>query len=284
MRERTIHSTRRTETTPDGVNIIAREFNALAPHPAPSQGGRLVPTRGVNKILIEAPDETGNGIVLYECDPCGKTFATAMSTRSHLVSHNSTNTAPDYDVKTMKTLVAIVTKYKTARVRGYCEKAAEELNTLGVTRRDGQPWHASGVSHAYNHWKDRPEVKRSRKTQAVPLVDGKPLPPPVNTTRAVKTAVKRAIDERRSREIELGVYPVDVGNVSWPNPSREQIIEMLRQLTRTLGSVTTVLNNVIPALSGLAEPTPPEQLEELRMKAAQYDAISAALRGLQNGG
>jgi hypothetical protein len=266
---------RTTLVTPDGLAIIAREYNAQAPHPHPSRGHQLVATSGINKILVDpGPDDAGvgptDGVELYECDRCGKTADRPTSIVGHMPSHNPTRLEPLYPTKTLRIVVETVDKYKRARVRGYCERAATELTTLGVERRDGDAWSASNVSALYNHWKDRPEIRRRR----------------TSTPRAVPARrVAPASAERTKKMMTTEPTPAETLSVDGEryvsSLSRRlrtfSPIERLHYIRGELFALGVTLETVIRELGessvGVTE------LAELRAKAAKWDQVSGLLNG-----
>lgn len=256
--------TRETDLTPDGRPIIAREYNAHAPHPHPAHEGRLVPTRGINKILVADPVKT-DGVELYECDHCGKTADRAVSVLSHLPSHNPAKHEPNYDVKVLRALVDVVSKYKKARVRGYCERAAEELNTLGFTLRDGRRFTSNNVSQLYNHWKDRPEVTR-RRTAERRAKSGDTENAAASRTVSPHSP-KRAVVSPVSPQSPLAA----VTDADHP------IVQKLAELAAGIGDVALQLAKVTQELAAL--PIGEDTSADLREKAAKYDQLAGLLRG-----
>lgn len=82
------HEPMKATHTPLGYLIIAREYNVKCPHPHPSFGP--VPTRNINRIrVVNGPNDTSNGIELYECDVCGYTSEAAIKVRAHLGKHSA---------------------------------------------------------------------------------------------------------------------------------------------------------------------------------------------------
>jgi hypothetical protein len=263
MRREVVHSTRATDVTPDGRPIIAREYNTLAPHPHQSQNGRLVPTRGINKLLVSdstAPDRL-DGVELYECDECGDVFDAAMSARGHLPSHNPVTHAPDTDIRVLRQLVATANKYRVAGKRGFCERTAAELNQLGVPTRSGEPWNPSQVSSLYRHWRDRPELKRVRTTRTPASTAPKTTPEPPNDSDSV------------------GVDVVAV------NGDCDAVADHLRKLAAAVSSAMSRIElslhnaaSMVQREATRATNVTPAELAELRAKADQYDQLAKALR------
>jgi hypothetical protein len=269
-RQTATSGTRESAETPDGRKIFAREYAALAPHPHPRQNGRLVATRGVNKILVLSDEGVNDdeGVELYECDECGKTAPKVLSIVGHLPTHNPASKAPDYDVKIMRMLVDIVTKYRNARVRGYCERAATELNTLRVARRDGQEWNAGNVSALYNHWKDRPEVTRRRVTD--------------RRTRGTAAGGRNGATEKRvttSSVVSSGSrFAAPRRTVRDSRPAPDDALVRLGDLAHSL----VLLADELTTLAGKLTQSPAvadAEVAELREKASRWDAVAGLLRG-----
>lgn len=263
-RQRVVSESSRTSTkTRDGRSIIAREYNAQAPHPAPSQAGRLVASKGINKLLVDpgaagTDDERETGVELYECDPCGWTAENAISVRAHLASHNPARTEPDYDVRTMRLLVATVTKYKKSGRRNYAELAAAELNTLGVKPRSRDRWLAQNVSRLFRDWKDRPEVKRAR---------------------AARTTLSDISEERVTVPLKSGETRSTPSHVS-PLPDHP-LVGKLSQLATEISRAASSLADLVDEVADMpltGDVLTPGELEALRAKAAKYDVIAGALR------
>lgn len=239
--------TRTATHTPDGHQVVERQYNSEAPHPHPDHGGRLVATTGLNQIL------TGDGDVLAECDECGYTNENPRGVVAHFTSHNGNKTGPDYDIKTLRVIVATTDKYKTAHRRNFAELAAAELNEIKVRTRGGRPWTAAAVSSLWRRWKDDERVMSSRRR--------------VPASRAVHPAktMPRIYDERES-SLPLS----DPLTVRAATSMRETLItigETLRTLVSEVDALTvTVYNSVDPT-----------ELAELRQKAQELDDMKRIL-------
>lgn len=141
----------RTETrTPDGRQIIARE-PALIPHPHPKMNGKLVPFAGVTKVLLD--DETEQ----YECDECGKLFATGRSATAHMPSHRERE--PMYSPDVIRHVVREVKIALRDGRRNYMQVAAARLNEAQVPTVKGNPWTTGAVSNVYLAYKDQVRVR-----------------------------------------------------------------------------------------------------------------------------
>ena len=137
---------RTAKTTPDGRAIADRTPNAKAPHPHPSQGGALVPTQGINEILLE------DGTVLVECDDCGKTFDTARSAVAHRPSHNPSRHGPRYPERTLRLIAREVVIAGGSGRRGTMETVAVVLNERGVKTIKGGTWNGPMVGGVYHRY------------------------------------------------------------------------------------------------------------------------------------
>lgn len=251
----------RTETqTPDGRVIIAREHGVLLPHPHPTQGGRLVPTRGVNNILVADSADAENGDELYECDMCGKVDVNPLSIRGHMSSHNAATKKPDYDPAVLRTVIETVTKYREARVRGYAERTATELNDLGMMTSRGKAWTATAVSGVYNHWKDHPDFRRRRTVTRKPRT---PATPPAAIATPVSKQPQREVSPRRK---------VTVSADASTQLLHDQLCTAARQIEHLAGVVTGLAHAVAQL------PTVDTVSDELRAKAAKYDQLLGILK------
>lgn len=252
MARRHVTGGTRTETRmPDGTPIIERQHNVEHRHPHPSQNGRLVATRGLNLVLTET------GETFHECDECGWIAEKAGSVVAHMTGHNPSKSEPDHDLPVLKTVCKIVAKYKRARVRGYCEKAATELNDLGVKNMSGKPWTASQVSYLWKRWGSDPLVKPARTSRAVPLEGGGQVVAAAEVeTHPTRAQAARAASRRRGS--------------SDPHGDLLTVIEMLSEAGRTLQRVTTALAKGVTVSDS--------ELDELRQKAARFDEISQMTR------
>lgn len=262
-RVKAVSETRTETATPDGRTIIAREYNALTPHPHPSQGGRLVPTRGVNKLLVLSLDrpDTEDGVELYECDACGKIDASALSVRGHVSSHNPAKNAPDYAEATIRTVIETVTKYREAKVRGYAEHTAAELNSLGVKTIKGASWTAGAVSNMYGRYKDDPRFRR-RRTVARRSQTGD----------AEKRKTLREVSPKRT--VTSPVSPqsplADITDADHP------VVQKLAELAAGIGDMALRLAKVTQELAAL--PIGEDVSADLREKAAKYDQLLGILK------
>lgn len=255
----------RTETqTPDGRAIIAREHGVLTPHPHPTQGGRLVSTRGVNKILVADPGDAENGDELYECDMCGKVDEDPLSIRGHLSAHNPSRKMPDYDPTVLRRVIETATKYREAKVRGYAERTASELNALGVKTFRGGPWTANTVSSIYNHWKDHPDFRRRRTVTRKPRTSARgTAATPAATATPVTERPQREVSPRRKVTVSVDARP-------------QYLYDELRAAARQIEHLASVVDGIADVVATL--PIVDDVSDELRAKAAKYDQLLGMLK------
>jgi len=150
---------RANKTTPDGIEIIARE-PALGPHPHPSQKGKMVPFSGVSKVLL------ADGTEGYECDFCGDIKDTARQVTSHRSGKHTKSPKRATDVETVKTVLRVLAheraKAKADGRRDFNSPTAEELNRRGLRTYHGQPWTADTVHSLYQKYKATYKVRTPR--------------------------------------------------------------------------------------------------------------------------
>lgn len=238
---------KRTEaSTPDGIEIISREHNTLVSHPHPRFKGKLVPTNGINKILLA--DER----VMYECDFDGWYRDSALSVRAHLVSHGTTFTDPDYSIEILRKVIRTANKYKKERVHNYAQKTADELNTLNVPTVTGASWTPGNVSSLYARWRDDDRVKITR----TPRQD---TPTTSATTAALATEVMGKRPGSRTRKT--------ADDVTFST----QLLRLSDQLQLAAATAAKLSRDIAKL------PVAVHDLEELRDKAERYDQLAATL-------
>ncbi len=153
----------KTTTTSDGVEILAVQ-QACAPHPHPSQNGKIVPFNYVEELLLA--DGTTRFRCAYPVESgrlCGKdTFTEVKSVPAHQSSHSERG--PQYPEETLRTLVLTVRACHRMGYRDYQERAAAELNKNKVPTLSGEPWTAQQVSQLFSRYKDvfRTHVRQAR--------------------------------------------------------------------------------------------------------------------------
>jgi hypothetical protein len=242
----------------NGVPVLQRQ-QALLPHPHPSHGGKLVPTRGVTQVLLE------NGFEFHECDyNCGKTSENGRSLLSHLTSHNTGRRDPDYPAEVLEKIVTVAREERTRGFRNYCERTAMRLNAAGLTMLSGQPFNAENISHLYNSHKDRfPERRRGpgrpRKSPVPDLPEqqrvaaASPSPSPAPSPRATRTQA-----------------PARTMTASTPAGLIAQIEHGLAEARRNLKQVEDYIFALVTDLNAQA-PADPEVVEKARL----YDEMRA---------
>lgn len=223
----------------NGVAVVQRS-PALLPHPNPSQGGRLVASRGVTHVLLE------NSYEFFECDyrDCGWTAENPRSVLAHLTSHNPSKREPDYDENTLKKLVQIAHEERAVGFRGYCERTAERLNALGLTRTDGGPFAPENVSYLYSRHRDRYPARRRR-----------------GSTKVAVTPKEKTKTKTKTNDLQ-------------PHTLAERIQAGLDQVRAELDQVERQLHMLQAAL----DRNPPADAE-LARKAARYDELVQRLTG-----
>lgn len=143
-----------TSTEIDGVAVVARA-SAQLPHVNPRMPlGATMSVADVNEVRL------ADGRTLFECDPCGKRFSTARQTLGHLPSHSPNSHKPQYDERTIRTVLRTVEKFRGQR--GYCQLAANELNRIGIKPRRAEKWAANVVSQLYSRYRSEYHVRVKR--------------------------------------------------------------------------------------------------------------------------
>jgi len=153
-----VSEARKQITHLDDLEIISRE-PALIPHPAPSQKGRLVPTTGVEHVLLEDGTETNI------CSECGWSNNNGRAVVAHMASGHGTAAPSQYSDGQLRCLMREVQRAKNQGVRNYAEVAAARLNEMGMRPAQGETMTAQIVSNLYNAHKDRVGPVRVRKTR-----------------------------------------------------------------------------------------------------------------------
>jgi hypothetical protein len=239
------------ERTPQGLLISDRQHNVASPHPHPDQGGRLVPTTGLNLVMLE------DGTTLYECDECGQLREKSLSVISHMTSHNTSKGAPNYDIKTLRQLVALATNWKELHVRGFAEKTARELNDLGYVTLQGDAWTANHVSRLFAKWKSDPRMRVRRATKRAEPKTPAPWP---------------STPELRARTQADLIVPTD--------ERVRSIFQDIRNAREIIITVAGRLDDLSHELGELAvgQQIDPTELKLLREKAQRWDDLRASLR------
>lgn len=283
--------------TIDGRTVIARQ-PALTPHPHPSQNRRLVPTTGVDELLLE------DGSTTYECVECGKMFYAAISARAHMTSHNPAKTNPAYPWDTLALVVHYVEERRAEHgVRNSCVEVAARLTTEGVPAGRSGTWSANIVSHVYVRWSGHPEVRRRvialRRTSAAArhasgVASAVALAGRRRTRgreRAVVPAGAEALTRRSpapeppvSEPPEVAAADVPAPDVTLPDERvelryrRPELAEAVQRMTGLCNDLVAAVREVwtladrADRLAQVLDVTP-EDLAELRAKAAWVDSL-----------
>lgn len=137
----------RTPSHINGVPVIAIE-QALAPHPHPSHNGKMVPFRGVYKVLL------GDGTETYLCAgteqaPCDKTDSNPKAIASHRAGmHPKSPRAKSlYPDAVLRRVLTEAVKARRAGVRGHLQRAAEAMNASQFRPLNGDTW-TDGMIHS----------------------------------------------------------------------------------------------------------------------------------------
>lgn len=227
-----------TSTHVNNVEVVARE-RATAPHPNPSQNGRIVEIGGVTKVLL------ADGTELFECDECGKSFDRVQSTVSHMGSHNPNSHKPDYAPEVIRTVIRAVRRYEHKRNK--CELAAEELNAKNIVPLRTERWTGMLVSSLYNRYKDVYKVRVRR------IGDDTPTTVTKETSRTKSQAQTQA------------------------QITRDDLLATVDQLSHTLDQAASALQLVRDGIASLPEPV--EVDPEIVVKAAKWDAAQSLFSG-----
>lgn len=227
-----------TQRTSDGHVIIAAE-QALAPHPHPSQNGRLVPFSYVTELLLE------NGDTRYRCDypvssgkTCGKDTFTKVSSVSPHMSGAHGDRGSMYPEETLRVLVRLFRTFKEAGRRNYAELTAEELTKRGVPTLDGDPWTSTQVSALFAVYGDRIRT-HVRQSQLDLARGGDP---------ASKTTKTEKADPRGSDEVTPATRPAQPA----PAPTTPTRDTSLAALDRRTTELTRRITQMFDAYRQLA--------------------------------
>lgn len=253
---------RATLFTPDGQAIVTREYNALTPHPHPKQNKRLVPTAGVNRILVDHPDHT-DGLIQFECDTCGKVADTAMSIRGHMSSHNENRGQPKYALTDLAVIVAAV-EWVRQRIycRNYSEIAARILNETNVKRVGVEGvWTADAVSKIYTTYANDTAV-RGKVIRAWRTIDASFASTYVNDTSSVNTVTNAPPRLDDTRHVDARVHG---------------IIALCETIEKSLNGLAGDMLTVIQELSKL--PVIDADITDLRAKAEKLETLQRLLGG-----
>lgn len=249
----------------DGREIIARDV-AYAPHPHPGQNGRLVPTTGVEHVLLNDSTETNI------CVECGWHNDNARAVVAHMSGkHSETRGPSQYSDLVMRTIIREVLRAKKGGYRNYAQVAAEALNTLGVKPKQGERFTSQIVSNLYAHHASRYPDVRVRNVIAGP---------PHMTEAAAK--VRRAVDDvpetvmviedlsavqAEAKEAILSGFDTEKSEPLHANP---RIAKTMR--TARINRIHRMLHDLAQELTFLDR-----EWETLTQKAKAYDKLRETL-------
>ena len=254
-----------------GVAVIQRQ-PGLAPHPHPSQGGRLVETRGVTHVLLANDHE------FYECAVrnCTKQSQSAGSIVAHLSAHNPANSEPNYDVATIRAVLRVAAEEREVGFKNYAVRAADRLNAmLNVERLDKKPWSPESVSRmwARHHEKYGPQrVRRQQVRRTVPVA-ASVEPPKRDTPTTTPFSAKPGIIKTRS----ASATPVPTVASLEARGARlfHHIDDQKQRLERIADSLTEFLAAAQALVNDCGQRD--ELDEETVRKAKQFDRLMGAL-------
>lgn len=258
-----VEQTRTATHTPDGLTVIAREYNTLVPHPHPKMEGRLVATRGVNQILVleEGPGADPNGGKLYECDNCGKTAQTGQSIVSHMPSHNPAKFTSPYDHRVLRRIMDIAHEERAKTTKDYCVRTIARLDEEGIKPLKVEKWTDHALSSLYLRWKDDPRY-RVRK--------------PRTTTRRATT-----VPGSRTRGVDftqVTVSPAPSVDIRVPRTALTGAAAAMQQLGESIADCAAEMSKIINVLRRVAESLPNIDVTDLQRKAQRYDELASMLR------
>lgn len=247
-------SARTSEITPEGYTIIAREYNALSPHPNPSQQGRLVPSTGLNKILVvHEKDDPPVELDLYECDTCGKTDPSSRSVIAHMTSHNPERFNPDTDTRVIRRLLQIAQAERNVTLRDYAVRTATQLNEEGVKPANAETWSPAMVSRMWNRWANDDRFRSARrKSRTVPKLE-----------KLVRSLEK---EEKSPEKKEKTLEKADGTSIT------DQVVRMAAKLE--------TCSMELRALAAIIAQLDLEHITETIEKAKKFDALKATLGDL----
>lgn len=237
----------RTPSHVNGVPVIAIE-QALAPHPHPRFNGKMVPFRGVYKVLLEDGTET------YLCAgteqaPCDKTDSNPKAIASHRAGlHPKAPRAKSlYPEATLRRVLTEVAKARRAGLRGHIDRATEAMNISGIKPLSGSAWTRGMISSITYAHGDRIKVRVPAERPA--------------------TATQRAAARVRAAAAG-GVLNGQVTVLE------DTDVDVLRQFVVILPRLGQALTRVADFIEAGAA-----QNEAIADKARRYDELQALLNG-----
>jgi hypothetical protein len=274
-----VSEARKQITHLDDLEIISRE-PALIAHPHPGQGGRLVPTAGVEHVLLEDGTETNI------CSECGYSNSNGRAVVAHMSGAHADRAPSYYSDEELRTLVREVQRAKQQGVRNYAEVAAQRLSQTTMRPAQGEAWTAQIVSNLYNTHKDRVGPVRVRKTredvvrevQAAsaragstdhPATERAPVRNGARPAEKISSSVPH--QDQLENESDPG-YPLhetpDVDTAELRGPDRARHNNRVRRIQR-------MLRETAQELEWFAR-----QYDETARKAAAYDKLKQTIAGL----
>lgn len=259
----------RTKKLADGREVIERQ-RAHMPHPHPSQGGRLTEFSTVNELLL------ADGTVVYECDftsGCTYVNSSARSVLAHQTSHNSAKSAPRYPAETLRLLVrAARVEIRDRGHRGYAERVAALLNARGVRMLNGREWDNDNVSHVFNLYKDRVQVRVP--TSEVARTEGR-RPRAVEDSKTSRTSasVRRRVTAAYESGATMKSRPARVKQTSRSHLEVADGGSAFDALDRDLGRLITLAEGIRVALRATVR----ERDESVTKKARLWDEMQRFL-------
>jgi hypothetical protein len=259
-----------------GVEVVARE-PGLAPHPHPSQDGRMVETIGVTRVLL------ANGHEFFECGvrvgagTCPRHSRSARSIVAHLVSHNPATRDPDYDAATLRVVMRVAAEERQRGFRSYAVRAAERLNTMkGITRLDKKPWVSADVSRLWAAYHDRygPQRVHVRKQVTAPSAARPTSAPPAQRTPTARNTPAPGA----SRPTAGTIQPTPTQHVD----VEVRVTRVLGLLDAEIGKMVDMRNEVVALLAEVKRLPAPET-PEIARKAKLYDDLMTHARAVASG-
>jgi hypothetical protein len=245
---------RANKTTPDGIEIIARE-PALGPHPHPSKKGKMVPFNGVSKVLL------ADGTERHECDRCGDTFDTARQVTSHTSGKHTVTAKRSTSVETIKLVLRILAQEKAKALaegrKSYMQETADELNNRGLKPHRGSTWTAGSVNNIYQSY------HRMYRTRTPRIVNSL-------TTPVVKVAADTAVMEAPpKRSIKLNRAK-----------AKSEVQRLLSFIARDISNLRGTLGDLETHVSALNEHV--SSRSDLPLDDEALNALESLRRAWQN--
>lgn len=287
---------RNSKKLEDGREIIAREYNTEAPHPNPSQNGKLVPFHNVNKLLVLDPTDADNpdGITLYECDGCGKNYPTVKSVVSHMTAH--ADRGPEYPEDVIKTVLQLAVNMRATAGRAWGKLTADELNRRQVPTARGGRWSAGVVGHIFRAYLKTYPTRPTRRRTIVGLGAAASVPSTATSSPATVSEIRprrsttfRANDDASTTPNKVNtLYRVKVHTIADAVIAINHLAEVTVKLVTDAGKIAreverlnTDVANAVAAEAAKAPVTVVAEIDpEIIEKAKLYDQFSGLFGGL----